>query len=130
VMVIEARPGARASVESIPLSSGRRLRDLDGTLAEVLAAGRATPDEYLRVRVRVEAPLPGVAEQVREALPHALDVSLAYERKVWEPPAAGSRAALQPNDLFRAFYRARHEAEPPPELLQLFERIHEEALRS
>jgi exonuclease SbcD len=126
VVLVEARPGRAARLEWVRLSAGRRLRTLEGPLEEVLRAGAEAKDDHLQVRVRVEGPTPGVAEQVREALPNAVDVSLAYERKVWEAAeATGTR--LPPADQFAAFYRRKHGAEPPPDLIRLFARAYEEA---
>ncbi len=128
VLVADLRPGRPAEVEWVPLTSGRRLREIEGPLEAVLADGRRFPEDWLRVRVRTEGHVPGVAEQVKEALPRAIDVALAYERKVWEQPAGGARA-LAPPELFTAFYRKRNQNEPGPELLKLFQEVYEEAHR-
>lgn len=128
VLVADLKPGQPAEVEWVPLTTGRRLRDVEGTLEAVLEAGRQFPEDWLRVRVRTEGHVPGVAEQVKEALPRAVDVALAYERKVWEQPAGGARP-LAPPDLFTAFYRKRNQNEPAPELLKLFQDVYEEAQR-
>jgi len=128
VLVADLQPGLPAEVEWVPLTVGRRLREIEGTLETVLEAGRQCPEDWLRVRVRTEGHVPGVAEQVKEALPRAVDVALAYERKVWEQPAGGARP-LAPPDLFTAFYRKRNQNEPAPELLKLFQDVYEEAQR-
>ncbi|HKY69177.1 MAG TPA: exonuclease subunit SbcD, partial [Acidimicrobiales bacterium] len=43
VNVVDLRPGAPAVVRSVPLTTGRRLRTLRGTLVDVLAAAAALP---------------------------------------------------------------------------------------
>ena len=82
-------------------------------------------DAFLRVRVKVEAPLPGIAEQVKELLPHALDVSLVYETQA-KAPSGPARGGLKPAELFADFYRGKQKADPPPALLALFETVLEE----
>lgn len=128
VLVADLKPGQPAEVESVPLTAGRRLRELEGPLEAVIEAGRQTPEDWLRVRVRTEGHVPGVAEQVKAALSRAVDVSLSYERKVWDQPAGGARS-LSPPELFTAFYRQRNQSEPGPALLQLFQDVYEEAQR-
>lgn len=126
VVIVEAAPGRASRIESVPLSSGRRLRDLAGTLEELAGMAATVGDDYLRVAVHVDGPVPGVAEQVRERMPNALDVRLVYQREAPAPapPSTGSRA---PAELFTDFYRRKHQALPSPELLKLFHDSYEEA---
>jgi DNA repair protein SbcD/Mre11 len=114
VAVVEARAGAPAKVREVTLSAGRRLVDVEGTLDEVVSAGRALPDAYLRVFVRTDGPVPGLAAQVRDELPNAVDVALRYERAD-VPDDARSLASLQPQDQFAAYYRREHGVEDVPE---------------
>ena len=126
VVLVEAKPGGAAGVEVVPLAAGRRLRDVEGSLAELAALKPELGDAHLRVRVRVESPVPGVAEQVKELLPGALDVSLVCDAASSQVPS-GPRPTLRPVELFRDFYRRKHRADPPAELLGLFESVLEEA---
>jgi DNA repair protein SbcD/Mre11 len=128
VVLVDAVPGKPASVESIPLSAGRRLRDVTGTLGELAALGGTTGDDYLRVGVRVDGPVPGVAEQVRELLPNALDVRLLYERS--EPAPAPATQGLSPSQLFVEFYRRRNGVPPTAEMEKLFHDTYDEAARA
>ncbi|HVO09637.1 MAG TPA: exonuclease SbcCD subunit D [Vicinamibacteria bacterium] len=131
VIVVEAKPGRRASVESVPVTAGRRLRDVAGTLDELQAVAGDLADAFLRVTVRAEAPLPGLAERVKELLPNALEVSVEHPRLPGGNGAAGrgGRVALEPGRLFTEYYHHRHGAEPPAELQRLFETLYEEASR-
>ncbi|HET8643879.1 MAG TPA: exonuclease SbcCD subunit D [Vicinamibacteria bacterium] len=129
VVLVEAAPGRAARVEWAPLHAGRRLREVAGTLAELQALAGTTGTDYLRVRVRAQGPLPGIADQVREILPNALDVSVDYERQ----EAAPERARLQqlrPAELFTDFFARKNGAAPPPDLMALFESVYEEATQS
>jgi DNA repair protein SbcD/Mre11 len=76
VLVVDVTPGSPARVEGVPLRSGRRLRTLRGGLEQVLARRDEVGDDLLRV-ILEEAPRPGLADEVRAALPHAVDVTVA-----------------------------------------------------
>jgi exonuclease SbcD len=130
VVLVEARPGSTANVESVPLRAGRRLRDLEGTLPDLQRVAGEVGTDFLRVRVRAEGPVPGLAEQVRELLPSALDVSVEYTRVDVEPEETGRLQQLRPAELFTDFFTRKNLAPPPPELLRLFEAVYEEATQS
>jgi exonuclease SbcD len=129
VLIVDAQPGRAARVQSIPLSVGRRLHDVEGTLAQLQALAPEVGDAFLRVRVKAEGPVPGLADQVRELLPNALDVSVRYARETPGEPSPRLQR-LRPAELFTEFFRRRNEAEPPAPLLALFEDVHEEATRA
>jgi len=131
VVIVEAQPGRAASLESVPLTSGRRLRDVAGTLEELRGIAADVGDAYLRVTVRTEGPVPGIAEQVREVLPNALDVEVDYARQDAEAGRQRPRLkGLGHEELFRDFYRRRNAAEAPADVLALFRTVYEEASRS
>jgi DNA repair protein SbcD/Mre11 len=125
VVVIDAKPARGAAIEVVPLLAGRRLRDIEGTLPDLMAMKADLGDAFLRARVKVEAPVPGIAERVKEMLPNALDVSLVYETQPGGR-AGPPRGSLKPAELFADFYRGKHKADPPPALLSLFDTVLEE----
>ena len=93
-----------------------------------LAEGRS--DDYLRVRVKAEAPTPGLADRDKELLPNALDVSVDHPREAGAQPERGKgRGKLAPAQLFAAYYEHRNQTPPPAELQKLFDAIHEEAAK-
>jgi exonuclease SbcD len=131
VVLVEAKPGRAASVESVPISSGRRLRDVEGTFEELRGMVGKLDNAFLRVTVKTEAPVPGVAEQVKELLPNALDVAVHHPR---EDPGGdtdtdGSRAQLEPAELFARYYERKNGTPPSRELRKLFRTLYEEARR-
>jgi exonuclease SbcD len=126
VVIVDAAPGRAPGIESVPLSAGRRLRDLAGTLDELARMAALVGDDFLRVAVHVEGPVPGVAEQVRERLPNALDVRLVYHREAAPAPSRPAEVRM-PAELFTDFYRRKHQAPPAADLLRLFHDSYDEA---
>jgi DNA repair protein SbcD/Mre11 len=99
VLLVEVTADTPARVEGVPLSSGRRLRTLRGSLEQVLARRDAVGDDLLRV-ILDQPPRPGLAEEVREALPHAVDVTVARPDDDGEAPA--DAAVFDADDLRRS----------------------------
>lgn len=106
VNLVDAEPGRPASVETVALSSGRRLRFVKSTLKGLAEVARTAGDDYLRVELD-HPPSPGLADQVRALLPNAVDVQLAHrkEPKSSEPPA--TRSGRSPRELFAAYLQER-----------------------
>ena len=122
VRIIDAAPGQPVTQKAVPLSKGRPLAELRGSLDEVLAQREEAGDAHLRVRLDVERPEPGIAERVREALPNAVDVQLEYE-PAEDEGAVEALGQLSAAELFTRYYRTQRKAEPAPELLALFEEL-------
>jgi exonuclease SbcD len=109
VNVVTARPGAPARVTPVALAGGQRLRTLRGTLAEVLerAAGPGMADAHLRV-VLDEAARAGLADEVRAAVPAAVEVLLAArDDDRGERRADPDRLRRTPHDLFTEYLDGR-----------------------
>ncbi len=126
VAIVEATAGRPAKVHEVTLSAGRRLIDVEETFDEVLDRGEALHDAYLRVFVHTDGPVPGLNERIREALPHAVDVQLRYERK--ETIADGPPlSSLEPREQFLSYYRREHGVEDVPgDLLAAFDEVLED----
>ena len=130
VNVVDIAPGRKARVREVPLTSPKRLRNVgrhsEGvTLDELKALAADVTEDYVKVFVRVDRPLPGLAEQVREIVPNAVDI--VVERT--DEDAEEARAAVQkmsPQELFTAYHQGTYGSEPAPALLALFNRLHEE----
>lgn len=127
IVIIDAHPGKPATVLSCPLQSGRKLRDVAATLDELKKQADSFGDDLLRVTIKVEKPVPGVADLVRQILPNTLEVHLDYPRA--EVPAP-DLSVTDPRELFRRFYTQQRKIEPSEELCKLFEQLHEEALNA
>jgi exonuclease SbcD len=131
VNIVEVAPGRKAKVTSVPLTSIRDLQNIGSyetgkTLDEIATLAGDVGDAYLKVFVKVDQPLPGLAERVRELLPNAVDI--VVERADEKPQDEGRELEhLSAAELFTAYYRQMYaEAEPRTELMALFNRLHEE----
>lgn len=134
VVLVDAEPGRGVThLERIVLSKVRQLRtvglpDRPLSLAE-LERLRDAPDlrdAYLRVFVKVDGPFPGLAQQVREALPNAVEVVPVYPRQ--EQPSRKRLAGLTPAELVTLYHRQQYGADPDPELMSLFQRLWDEVV--
>lgn len=85
---------------------------------------------YLEVRVRLDAPEPGLRARIEAAL-EGKPVRLAKIETSFAPKSSGEHASasldqlekLQPDDIFAQLYRSRYEADAPPELSAAFAEI-------
>jgi len=123
VVIVEASAGKPARVRTVPLRSGRRLLDVEGTIEELRRKALTVGDAWLRVKVRTDGPVPGIVDEVRAILPNAVPVTPDYPRAAEEEVAAGLMA-LRPREQFLSFYRSKHAAEPPAVVLEAFDEVH------
>jgi len=75
VCVVEATPSTPAKVTDIPVTSGRRLRTVHGTLEELEAKKDGFGEDYLRVFLQ-EKVRAGLRDDAMEILPNALQVRI------------------------------------------------------
>ena len=127
VVVVDAHPRRPATIESVPLSSGLRLRDVTGTLDQLKAAADTFGDDLLRVTLSVDKPVPGIADVIHELLPNALEVKLDYPRV---ETAAPQIAGADPFELFRRYYAYQNQTDPPEPIAKLFRTLYEEAVNA
>ena len=126
VRVVTAAPGTPASGLDVPVTSGRRLRTVRGTVAELADRAAEYGDAYLRVWVR-EPTRAGLREQVQEVLPNALEVRIdpefaaAVSADRPNRPAAGQRS---PGELFHEYLGSQNIADDRVE--KLFARLHDD----
>lgn len=130
VNVIDVGPGKKAKVEFAELSSIRQLRNIGGakkgvTLEEIKALADGVGDAFLKVWVKVDRPFPGLAEQVRELLPNAVDIVVERTDIVREDDAPAIDR-LSPAELFTAYYSVQYGSAPRAELMALFNELQAE----
>jgi DNA repair protein SbcD/Mre11 len=122
VTIVDAKAGTPAKVREVGLTAGRKLMDLHGTLDELRARADSIGDAFVRATVVTDGPVPGIADQVRDFLPNALQVTPAYERA--EDTERGERlASLKPRDQFLSYHRSVHGSEPHETLLAAFDEV-------
>lgn len=109
VLVVDVSPGEPASVEQVPLAAGRRLVTVTGTLEQVLERAEEVSNDYVKV-VLTERGRVGLADEVRRAIPDAVDVVLESpepEQKVPREP----RHSLEPSEAFHRYLSERGESD-------------------
>lgn len=125
VYIVDAVPGRPLNdLRFVPVTKGRRLKELRGDLATVLAQAATAGDAHVRVVLEVPQPEPGLAQRVRDELPAAVDVRLDYPEL--EQATSEGIAHLEPREQFVRYYQAQHSGtEPTSELLALFSELYE-----
>lgn len=124
-VLVEARPGLPPALTDLPLTAGRRLLDVRGTLAQLEHERERLHAAFTRVTVQVAEPTPGIEERVRAILPDALEI-----RQEWPRMPVVTDQTARPRDaveLFSTYYRREHGAPPPAPLAALFADLHAKA---
>src|ERR1700761_1713021 len=114
VCLVEATPGTPARVTDLPVTAGRRLRTVHGTLAELEAQASSYGQDYLRVYLR-EATRAGLRDAAMEILPNALEVRIDPEFAAPERAESSSsepRTARTPGQLFADYCATRDVSDP------------------
>jgi exonuclease SbcD len=125
VAIVDASAASPAIVESIPLISGRRLRDVVTTIDKLDSVAREAGSDFLRVVVRARTKISGLSQQVSAALPNAVTVHQ-------ELPAAmavfrHSPELQSPRERFRQFVREQKNLVVSAEMLEAFDELYREA---
>jgi DNA repair protein SbcD/Mre11 len=113
-LIISAEPGIRADIRPVPVTGGRALQTLHGTLDEVIAAGEQAGDAYLRV-VLTQPGRAGLGDLVRDKLPNALEVVLdeAYRSRPRSlTTTGGTRAGRSPLAVFGEYLTGQNVVDP------------------
>ena len=124
VLLVDALVGRPAQVRVVALSSARRMRTVRGTVAALVAEADTYGDDLLRVVV-TEPARAGLVDEVRAALPNALEVRV--ERSDVPATATAARGVGQRSarELFAAFCEEQSIADP--RLTRLFDELYDEA---
>ena len=126
VNVVDVRPGLPAEVTPVALAAGRRLRTVRGTVVDVLAAA-AGIEEGAHLRVVLDEPArAGLADEVRERLPDAVEVVLAPREAEAAAPVDSERLTRTPQALFREYLAGRDVDDE--RLVALFDELVDEAV--
>lgn len=125
VCLVQASPTTPARITDLPITTGRRLRTVHGTVEQVVARAEEYADDYLRVYVQ-EPARAGLREEVTDALPGALEVRIDPEFAVAtaDRHPATDRRDRSPAELFADFCAARGIADD--RVQALFGQLHDE----
>ena len=125
VCLVEATPATPARITDIPITAGRRLRTVSGTVAEILARADELGEDYLRVYVR-EPARAGLREDITDALPNALEVRIDPEFAAEVNPQGPrvDRADHSPAELFAEYCAFVQVADD--RVRSLFDELHDE----
>jgi exonuclease SbcD len=129
VCLVEASPSVPARVTDVPVTSGRRLRTVRGTLPELEARAASFGDDYLRVWLR-EPARAGLRDDTAAVLPNALEVRIDPEFAALSRPGRPHAASVSrtPDQLF-ADYCAEQQVQDT-RVAALFARLHDEVTAS
>jgi exonuclease SbcD len=129
VCVVEARPGTPAQVTDVPITSGRRLRTVSGTVEALLARADELQGDYLRVLVEEKARA-GLREQLQAALPDALEIRIdpRFAAPVNDGVGGRDHAGRTPGELFAA-YLAEAQVDDA-RVGKLFDQLHDELFQA
>lgn len=127
VCLVEASPSVPARVTDIPVTSGRRLRTVRGTLADLAAQASSLGEDYLRVWLR-EPTRAGLRDDTVAALPNALEVRIdpEFAAKPDQPGPGPAGTIRTPGELFADYCASLHEPVQDARVASLFARLHDE----
>ena len=125
VVIVEAEPGRRAVVRSVPLKAGRRLVRVTDTWDAIAGRVGELADAYLDLTVRTTATDTGLAERAREAFPYLVNVRA--HRPATERGERFVKGHRSWPELYVDYFRSEHAEEPPDDLLMLLREVLEEA---
>jgi DNA repair protein SbcD/Mre11 len=129
VCLVEASPSVPARIADVPVTSGRRLRTVRGTLPELEARADSFGQDYLRVWLR-EPTRAGLRDDTVAVLPNALEVRIDPEFAAPARPGRPDPAGLirTPAELFADYCAA--EQVQDARVAALFARLHDEVTAS
>jgi exonuclease SbcD len=124
ILLVDAEAGKPARVTTIPLTSGRDLKTMRGTLEEVVARAGDAGDAYVKV-VLTEKGRVGLADEVRAAMANVVDVVLESPEGQ-RGQDVDERDALVPTEAFHRYLTESDQADTAVEAL--FDELLQEAI--
>ncbi|HET9649543.1 MAG TPA: exonuclease SbcCD subunit D [Microlunatus sp.] len=125
VCLVDVAPDRPARVTDLPITAGRRLRTVTGTVAAILEDPAAYGEDYLRVWVR-QTTYAGMREELLDALPNALEIRI--DPRFATDPHRGVPRAQQANrtpaELFADYCAVA--GVDDPRVAKLFDRLHDD----
>jgi exonuclease SbcD len=125
VVIIDVEPGTPASINTVHLTSGRKLREIDGTIDELTAMSENVGDDFLRLIVKTETQIPGIQNQLRDLFPNSLEVRLDIPHAPDTMPEFSQKKL--PHEHFADFFQQANGSHPPEEIIEAFHSLQREA---
>jgi DNA repair protein SbcD/Mre11 len=126
VVIVDVEPGRLATIDSVPLTSGRPLERVTGTWAQIESRGDELRERFLDLTVQVGGADTDLARRAAEAFPYLVNVrALRPEGRRTERPDGAARPTDE--ELYAEFTRRATGEDPPPELVALFREVLEDA---
>jgi DNA repair protein SbcD/Mre11 len=123
VVIAEVSPDGTRRIEQIPITGGRKLMKVKGTLDELRARAPELEGMVLSVEVVTDRPSPTLADEIHEFLPGALYVRVDNPQAAdYEPRHDG----LSLDELYAAFHLKEYGSDPAPDLAAAFHDLVEE----
>jgi exonuclease SbcD len=104
VLLIDVHAGRPAKITAVALTAGRRLRLVEGTVADM--ARLDVGDDWVKAIV-TEQNRPGIADEVRALIANAVDVVVASAATQTPRPERGASTGRSPQELFADFLAQR-----------------------
>ena len=119
--VFDARPGgAGPKPKLIPYEGVKELKEMQGTLQEIIDAAPDYQDAWVRVTVELEATDPDVARRVRNVLPNAVVVHAKLPKAA---EVESQTKGLTHSEMYKSWVLSRNH-KYPQEMIEEFERLY------
>ncbi len=122
VVLVDVEPGIPASVNSFPLSGGRRLLRPHGEWADLLAV-EGIYESYLDLTVETAGPDPGLADRARAEFEYLVKVKAEYPRAEVERWVRQARTLAEQ---YGEYYLGVEGVDAPPGLIEAFSQLQAE----
>jgi exonuclease SbcD len=114
VVIADVSPEGSRAIEVMPVTAGRRLLKVSGTLDELRERAVELEGAILSVDVIADDPSPTIADDVHGFLPDALYVRVTSPRREHTPPR---RQGLSLHELYAEYHEQHHGVSPSGELM-------------
>ena len=129
VCLVEATATTPAKITDLPITSGRRLRTVSGTVEQILADPASYGEDYLRVWVR-QTTYAGMRDELLDALPNALEIRIdpQFALSPHRDAVRSSHATKTPAELFADYCASAGVSDP--RVSRLFDELGDELSHS
>ena len=131
-LYLQAQPQKQNLPEFIPLTKGKQLREIKGTMEQINAiieSDKDLQDAYLKVTIQADATSLGLSHEIKKKLPNTVDIRREYISKGKQELALQTGDDWLP-DLYQKFYESQHEHTVSEEIMADFKKLYADCLGS